>query len=161
VITITLEGDDKVMARFAAMGAQVRQNLGPAMANVASDLEGAVLDNLDGAVLHRRSGRLAGAQQVTVGGDDASLSVAAGFDSADAPYGAIQEFGGTIPAHLIEAKRAFALAFSVAGRLVFAKRVQFPGAVIPARSFLRAALADIAPGAGETVTGAVLQTAQS
>jgi hypothetical protein len=70
-----------------------------------------------------------------------------GFDPAEVPYGAIQEYGGTTRAHLIQAKNAKALAFTVGGGLRFARRVQHPGSRIPERSFLRSALAAIAPQA--------------
>jgi len=71
------------------------------------------------------------------------------------PYGAIQEFGGTTRAHLIAAKQAKALAFSLGGQLVFAKRVNHPGSRIPAHSFLRSALAELAPEALATLRDAV------
>lgn len=99
--------------------------------------------NLDGGKLRAQSGRLAAAQNMQVADDGVRQTVSVGFDPADAPYGAIQEFGGTTRAHLIEAKNAFALSFSFHGQLVFARRVQHPGSVIPAHSFLRDALADL------------------
>ena len=97
------------------------------------DLLARVAEKLGGGVLQRRSGRLAAA--VDGGGGDApnAVSVSVGFDPAQVPYGAIQEFGGTTRAHIIAAKSARALAFTAGDRLVFAKRC-----IIRARSCRRA-----------------------
>ncbi len=128
------------------------------MTGLGTALAARVQDNLGGAVLARRSGRLAAAQETRIeaGGDAVSVSV--GFDPGQVPYGAIQEFGGTTRAHLIAAKNAFALAFTAGDRLVFAKRVNHPGSRIPERSFLRSALTSFSPNAastvGDTVVGA-------
>ncbi|HEY5288433.1 MAG TPA: hypothetical protein VIJ59_00220 [Caulobacteraceae bacterium] len=68
------------------------------------------------------------------------------------PYAAIQEYGGKTPPHVIEAVRARALAFmpqgtfpdeGMGGGLVFAKRVNHPGSLIPERSYARTALASM------------------
>ncbi len=120
--------------RFAAMPGLVQDRLGAAMARLGVALAAEVAANLSGGVLQRRSGRLAAAQEVEIVAGPTGVSVGIGFDPDAVPYGAIQEFGGTTRAHLIEAKRAYALAFNFAGRLVFAKHVQHPGSVIPARA---------------------------
>jgi hypothetical protein len=88
-------------------------------------------------------------------------SVSAGIDTAAAPYAAIQECGGTTRAHVIEAINAAALRFEIGGRTVFAKRVMHPGSVIPARSFLAAALAELAPVARGAMADAVVAEAQA
>ena len=88
--------------------------------------------------------------------DGTRQAVRVGFDPSDAPYGAIQEFGGTTRAHLIAARNAFALGFSLRGRLVFAKRVQHPGAKIPAHSFLRGALAALREEGRDAVGAAMI-----
>ena len=59
-------------------------------------------------------------------------------------YAAIQEFGGRTAAHDIVPDKARALAFVVAGRRVFARIVHHPGSTLPARSYLRSSLADMA-----------------
>jgi len=145
----SLSGADRAGARFESFSARLGQRLRPVAARVGSRLEGRVHEKLGGSVLHRRSGRLDAAQNTVVTAGPGAISVSVGFDPRDVPYGAIQEFGGTTRAHLIAAKRAFALAFSIGGALVFAKRVQHPGSVLPARSFLRAALAE----EGDEATG--------
>ena len=65
------------------------------------------------------------------------------FSSGDIKYAAIQEFGGHTPAHDIVPNKARALAFTVGGRMVFAKVVHHPGSTIPQRSYLRSSLADM------------------
>ena len=58
------------------------------------------------------------------------------------PYAAIHEFGGRTAAHTIRARQAKALHFVLDGKDVFAKSVNHPGSVIPARPFLRPAIED-------------------
>ena len=144
---------------LASFESRARERLGTTMAQLGTALEGRVQDNLGGAVLARRSGRLAAAQETRIVASGDAVSVSVGFDPGQVPYGAIQEFGGTTRAHLIAAKSAFALAFTVGDRLVFAKRVNHPGSRMPERSFLRSALAGFAPDAagtvGDTVIGAL------
>lgn len=145
MIEVTLSGDAALVVRLHSLPARLHDRVLATMQRLGLDLKARIIDNLSGAVLQRRSGRLAAAQQVTVTESGGAITIAAGFDSADVPYGAIQEFGGTTRAHLIEAKNARALAFAVGGRPVFARRVHHPGSKIPERSFLRSALADMAP----------------
>ncbi|HUB94286.1 MAG TPA: hypothetical protein VL993_00125 [Stellaceae bacterium] len=154
MIKLTL--NDRVGPRLAGVDARARERLGTVMAALGDALMGRVQDNLGGAVLARRSGRLAAAQEsrTTAAGD--AISVSVGFDASDVPYGAIHEYGGTTRAHLIAARDAFALAFTVGDRLVFAKYVNHPGSHMPERSFLRSALASVAPDAGGTVTEAMM-----
>lgn len=68
----------------------------------------------------------------------------------DVPYAAIQERGGRTPPHVIEPVNANVLAFMMPARLgfsgggssalVFAKKVNHPGSLIPERSYARLAL---------------------
>jgi hypothetical protein len=91
----------------------------------------------------------------------------------DVPYAAIQEYGGKTPPHVIEAVNGKALAFMMGGplgfssgggvtALVFAKKVNHPGSLIPERSYARLALVQMrAPfenGIRETVSEAVDQS---
>lgn len=144
---VTLSGADAVVARFAALERRLPQRLVAVMDRLGLALASAVADALDGGVLRRRSGRLAAAQTVIVTGTATGAAVAVGFDPAQVPYGAIQEFGGTTRPHVIAAKEGHALAFSLRGQLVFARRVNHPGSVVPAHSFLGAALRALGPQA--------------
>jgi hypothetical protein len=159
MIGLTLR--DMAGPSLAGFEGRARERLGATMAQLGAALEGRVADNLDGAVLARRSGRLAAAQETRIAASGDAVSVSVGFDPGQVPYGAIQEFGGTTRAHLIAAKSAFALAFTVGDRLVFAKRVNHPGSRVPERSFLRSALARFAPDASGTVGGTVVGALRS
>jgi phage gpG-like protein len=66
------------------------------------------------------------------------------FSSGDVKYARIQEYGGRTPAHDIVPSKARALAFLIGGETVFARIVHHPGSTIPARSYLRSSLADMA-----------------
>jgi phage gpG-like protein len=153
MISVTLAGGDQRAARWAGFSERIRQGLERVMQQIGNDLEARVLDTLCGSVLQRRSGRLAAAQLTIVTSGGGAVAVSVGFDPQLVPYGAIQEFGGTTRAHLIEAKRGVALAFTAGDRLALAKRVQHPGSVLPERSFLRSSLAELAgEGSDEVAT---------
>lgn len=150
-ITISAAG---ALGRLAALPPALASRLSAVVATLAQRLYDRVEDNLSGAVLNRHSGRLASSITQQVDG----LSASVGFDPAAVPSGAAQEFGADLRAHLIAARNARALSFVVAGRRVFAKRVWFPGAHMPERSFLRAALADLAPDIGAEIAAAIAET---
>ena len=150
-ITVNVAGGDALVARLAGVPAALEAQLGLAFAGIAQALYARVIDNLSGAVVKRASGRLQAA--ITQGADDSSATV--GLDSDAAPYGAALEFGASIPAQLIAIKNAKALAFVVGGSQVFAKHVMHPAFVLPPHSFLRAALADLAPDILAMLDGAV------
>jgi phage gpG-like protein len=152
MIEVGLTGDDALVQRLRSLPARIHDRLLATMQRLGIDLRERVVANLSGAVLHRRSGRLAAAQRVEITDEDTWIGFKVGFDPATVPYGAIHEYGGTTRAHLIEAKNRKALAFNLGGRLIFAKRVQHPGSKIPERSFLRSALADFAPQALAALT---------
>jgi len=153
MIEIAIEGADALSLRLRDLPDAVSARLTGTMARLAQSLYARVEENLAGAVLQSRSGNLARAIEQNVDGLTASVSV----DGAAAPYAAAQEFGATIPAHLIAAKNARSLAFLVGGRRVFARSVQFPGAQLPARSFLRSALADLAAEAENAIAATVAE----
>lgn len=150
-IAITIAGGDALVAKLAALPDALTAQLGTAFALIADQLYAQVEENLSGAVVNSIGGALQAA--ITEASDESSATV--GLDSDAAPYGAALEFGASIPAQLIEAKNAKALAFVVGGSQVFAKHVMHPAFVLPPHSFLRAALADLAPDALATLEDAV------
>lgn len=152
-ITISAAG---ALGRLNTLPNDLAARLASVVATLAQRLYDRVEDNLSGAVLQRRSGRLASSITQRIDG----LSALVGFDPAVVPYGAAQEFGADLRAHLIAAKNARALSFVVGGRRVFAKRVMSPGAHLPERSFLRSALAELAPDIGAAIAVAVADTVQ-
>ena len=155
MIALKMTGEAAVAARLAGLPDRLNDRLATTLAQLGADLQEAVVDNLSGQILARRSGRLADAQTVSIDASEEGVSATVGFDPETVPYGAIQEFGGTTRAHLIAAKEAKALAFSFGGRLVMAKHVNHPGSVIPAHSFLGSALAALAPAIEVAVEAAV------
>ena len=155
MISVTISAAD-ALGRLHDLPQDLAARLAGIVATLAQRLYDRVEDNLSGAVLQHRSGRLASSIVQQVDG----LSASVGFDPAAVPYGAAQEFGADLRAHLIAVKNARALSFVVAGRRVFAKHVMFPGAHLPERSFLRSALADLAPEIGAAIAAAVADAGQ-
>ena len=157
MIAVEIAGADALVERLQSMPERVAASLASAMAGLGVDLRGLVQDSMAGSGLKSRSGRLA--QSIEVEVDETSVSAA--IDAGSVPYAAIQEYGGTTRAHVIEAINAAALRFALGGRTIFAKRVMHPGSVIPAHSFLATALAELAPVARETIADAVSAGAQA
>lgn len=156
-IALAVNGADAVGAWFAARPSALRARLAPAFAEIATALEAQVLQNLAAVQVKSRSGALAAAIVAT--SDENAASVA--LDAEAAPYGAALEFGASIPAQLIAAKNARALAFQVGGSQVFAQHVMHPAFALPPHPFLRPALAALAPEANDRIAAAVDEALQS
>ena len=134
-------------------------DLADALRDRAAALQQRLLDkvaaNLSGDVLQARSGALKASvvANLAAGADGLTATVA----STGVPYAAIQEYGGTTPAHDIVPVKARALAFACG----FAARVHHPGSVIPARAPLDSALEalrdEIAVGLKDAVCAALGQ----
>lgn len=139
--------------RLATRLLGVMQTLGLALQN-------SVRDNLGGKVLRKRSGRLVAGVDIDVmaTGNDVGVSVGV----AGVPYAAYQEYGfhgtETVRAHLRIIKEAFGR--PIAPRTVAvrssARRVDYP-----AHSYLRSALAAVAPDALAEIGAAVGEEAAS
>jgi phage gpG-like protein len=138
----TIEGLEALAARLEEMPGKLAAALGEEAARLGDELRAAVERNLSGGVLQQRSGRLAGSIDVAVQRDGAAVSATVG---SDVPYAAIHEYGGMIPAREVLPQSARALAFPWQGRARFFKRVELPPVQMPERSFLRSALAAMAP----------------
>ena len=144
MLSIDVTGADETLARLTAAPAAIQAALRAKAADLAERLRRHVVDDkLSGQVLQARSGALRDsiAAEVSAEGDGFTATV---FSTGDVKYAAIQEYGGKTPAHLIVPSKAKALAFTIGGGTVFASRVNHPGSQIPARSYLRSALADMA-----------------
>ena len=155
-ILVNIAGAEALTARFQSRPAALDARLGTAFSGIADALYQRVLGNLAGDAVADRSGKLRDA--VTEASD--ARSAAVGVDSGAAPYAGALEFGASIPAQLIAIKNGKALAFAVGGSQVFAKRVTHPAFVLPPHSFLRRALADLAPEAVATIEDAVAEAMQ-
>jgi phage gpG-like protein len=161
-IAVGIDGGDALVAKLAGLPDALTAQLRTAFGLAADALYAQAIANVSGAVVNARSGRLQAA--ITQASDASSASI--GVDSGVAPYGPALEFGASIPAQLIAAKNAKALtfvvgAFVVGGSQVFAKHVMHPAFVLPPHSFLRSALADLAPDLVAMVGDAVAEALQS
>jgi HK97 gp10 family phage protein len=155
MLNVTLIGDRELIQKLNAMPSKVHAALLRKVTELAFKLESKIkADKLSGQVLNVRTGALRAsiANQVT---ETVTTVTGRAFSSGDVKYAAIHEFGGKIPAREIVATKAQALAFVMGGKQVFAKSVQFPGAIMPERSFMRSSLADMKPEIVEGLTEAV------
>jgi phage gpG-like protein len=160
MIDIEVTGADEVAARLRSFPDRLRSRLAAVLERVGGVLGDRVRDKLGGDVLHMRSGRLAGGLTLAVDTGDGT-SVTLGIDGDAVPYAAYQEFGfhgsETVRAQLRTIKAAFGR--PIAPRQVavrgYTRRVDYP-----AHSFLRSALADIAPDAVAEIAANVGDEAQ-
>ena len=157
MIDVSVTGLDETAARFAALPQTLASRLGQEVERLGGVLRDRIERKLSGEVLQSRSGRLAASIAVTVepSGAGASATVA-----SDAPYAAIQEYGGTIPARTILPQSARALAFPWRGQQRFFKRVSLPAVTLPERSFMRSALAETVPEIYAAIATAAARTVQ-
>jgi phage gpG-like protein len=158
MISASTSGLDAEIGRLGALPQSLAARLAREVDRLAELLRDRVERNLSGQVLQRRSGRLAGSIAVAV--ERSGLGAGATV-SSDAPYAAIHEYGGTIPAREILPKSARALAFPWRGQQRFFKRVALPAATMPERSFMRSALAETAPEIRAALEAAALQAMTS
>ena len=156
-ILIDIAGAETLVAWFQSRPAMLDARLGAAFSGIADALYQRVLGNLAGDAVKDESGKLRDA--VTEASD--ARSAMAGVDRGAVPYASALEFGASIPAQLIEIKNGKALAFAVGGSQVFAKQVMHPAFVLPPHSFLRRALADLAPDAVAMLEDAVVEAMQA
>jgi phage gpG-like protein len=99
-----------------------------------------VRQKLSGEVLQSRTGRLRESIRASVSGLEGRVE-----SDGSVPYARIQDMGGVIKVPEIFPAPAKALAFAYGGRLVFAKHTAAHQVDIPARSYMRASLDEIAP----------------
>ncbi|HWE72493.1 MAG TPA: hypothetical protein VG328_04980 [Stellaceae bacterium] len=150
-ILVNLAGADALVAWFQSRPPALDARLGDAFSGIADALYQRVLANLAGDAVKDNSGKLRDA--LVEASDMRSASI--GVDGGAVPYAGALEFGASIPEQLIAIKNGKALAFIVGGSQVFAKQVTHPAFVLPPHSFLRSALADLAPDALAMVDDAV------
>jgi phage gpG-like protein len=137
---IQLDGLDETSTRLDAYPAALAAALGDKASELAATLADTVKsDKLAGAVLYARSGALHDSIVAIVSAGDDGVLASVG-SAGDLKYAAIQEYGGKTSAHEILPIKAQALAFVLGGAPHFARKVEHPGSVIPARSYLRSSL---------------------
>lgn len=138
-----LQGQTAVSAEFDKLSNKEHAALLRVITKLGLELQNQVVDvNLGGAVLNRRTGNLARAQNLKINDTPTEISANVGFNRATAPYGFYHEYG--VPHEwVITAVRAKALRFQVGSGVLFRKSVTHPA--LPERSFLRSALTWIQP----------------
>jgi phage gpG-like protein len=157
MLSIQIVGNEAVQRRFADMPAAVRKALKAKITILTLKLEAHVKnDKLSGQVLKVQTGALRRSitSEVIDTGNNITGKV---YSSGDVKYAAIHEFGGKTAAHEILPDKAKALHFIMGGKEIFAKRVNHPGSVIPMRSYLRSALADMREEIAQELEQAVRQ----
>lgn len=148
MLNIQLQGDQQLVEKFGHAGEGAKRELAKTITTLVLKLESKIKnEKLSGQVLHVVSGDLRRSIHSVLPVEVGATSVTGRVgQSGDVKYGAIHEFGGKTQAHVIEAKGK-ALAFQWKGDQVFFKKVNHPGSVMPERSYMRSALAEMAPEA--------------
>jgi phage gpG-like protein len=152
MISATLTNADAVADRLAALAPKAEAALGAAAFDLANRLLDRVERNLSGDVLKARSGALRASLAASV---DPSSRITATV-SADTPYAAFQEYGFTgnenVRSYLRRQSQAFGRAIRPISAAVRAHDRQVD---YPAHSYLRSALAELAPDIRATLAAAV------
>jgi phage gpG-like protein len=151
--------DDSCSAALAAMPERIRDALLAKSNTLAAALQQKIQQKLAGEALQTRSGALAASIVASIAEEPQGVAVR--IASTDVKYAAIHEFGGAIPPHQIVPDKAKALAFVIGGKQIFAARVQIPAVTMPARSYMRASLGEMAEAIREGLGEAVDETMQS
>lgn len=157
-LRLRIEAGPEVMAALAARKEAVAVAVKRALSDSVNLVHRKITLNLTGAVLRVQTGRLRQSMQTFIAVDGLSATVGTNVE-----YARIHEFGGTTRPHEIR-PRGIALAWPMAfigfgaakmtksgrlakrqpkgARIQFAKVVHHPGAVVPARPYMRPALED-------------------
>ncbi len=140
---LEVQGLEETKTRFDAYPAALQAALRAKGSELAAALADRVKnDKLSGAVLNIRSGALRDSITASVTADADGVFASVGSEG-DVKYAAIQEYGGKTSAHEILPSKGDVLAFVAGDGQHFARRVEHPGSLIPERSYLRSALADM------------------
>lgn len=157
MFNITMRGDANLLAKLDSLPTAVRAALEAKVIVLANDLRNHIqADKLQGQVLQQRTGALSASITAEAPISTGTSVKGRVYSAGDVKYAAIHEFGGLIPAHDVVPKAAQALRFEVDGQVVFAARAHIPEVRMPERSFMRSALADLAPEIEAGLKGAVI-----
>jgi phage gpG-like protein len=160
MLQLSLEGQAQLAERLSAMPDRLRAALAEKVDALAQSLFAQVVDvNLSGGVLRAQSGALRDSIRIQTSQQDGSVGADI-FSDGDAPYAAIQEYGGKTAAHEILPDKARVLAFALNGSRVFARRIQHPGSQIPERSYLRSALEEQGDDIAQVLTNVVMRLSE-
>jgi phage gpG-like protein len=159
---LTVQVDDsRVRVRLEQMPEKIHQKLRNAVDKLTILLQNYVRNQkLAGQVLKFHTHHLQQSIQREVTDTPTAVTGTVFQNSSLAPYGAIHEFGGVVPAHEIIAQKAQALAFIWQGKQVFFKKVFIPDVTMPERSFMRSSLTDNKDRIVQELTAAVKEGAK-
>ena len=161
MFSLEIEGFQSLDDRIDGLPTVVQAALQAKAQALASALTAHIVaDKLSGQVLAVRSGLLRSSisSTVDVDGDQVRARV---FVAPGVKYAAIQEFGGRTAPHDITPDKARALSFLVGGARLFATIVHHPGSALPARSYLRSSLSDMAGEIAGSLKAVALETARA
>jgi hypothetical protein len=150
--------DRALLERLSTLPDRADSALTRAAESLTDRLLGLASGNLSGSVLKARTGTLRASLRATV----ATGGAIAASVTASAPYAAFQEYGFSgvenVRASARRQSRAFGRAISpvVVAVRAHQRRVDYPG-----RSYLRSALAALAPEIGQAIRAAVAQAVES
>jgi phage gpG-like protein len=151
VITIQMVGNRELAARLDAMPGRLHDGLARAVVRLGLALQKKIQDEkLSGQVLKVRTGSLRSSINTEVTNTATRIEASVG---ANVKYAAVHEYGVDHPWTIWAKGRA--LRFELGGRVLFRKSVRHPP--LPERSFLRSALADMAPAIDAGLREAVEQ----
>lgn len=159
MIRPSLDGADSVRAKLAAIPDEAETALLRAAQDLADDIRAVADRNLSGGVLQSRTGALRDSLASMATGSGAGIGATV---TASTPYAAFQEFGFSGTESVREFFRRQTMVF---GRAVLPievkvrthdRRVDYPG-----RSYLRAALAEVAPSIRGALLDAVAEVLRS
>lgn len=151
MFSITYTDRRQLTAQFEKMPEKLHDALLRSMTGLADDLKAHIAsDKLNGQVLKRITGRLAGSIQRRI--EDSPNKITATVYSNDTakPYNAVHEYGLMIPERIAKGK---AMRFMVGGEVVFAKRCR--AFKMPERSYMRSGLDDFKPKIIQTLEATV------
>jgi phage gpG-like protein len=143
MLSLALAGVGETSAKLDGYPAALQAALSAKAGELAAALADLVKnDKLAGSVLNMRTGALSDSITASVAAEAGGVRASVGSEG-DVKYAAIQEYGGKTGAHEIVPAKGDVLAFVVGEGQHFARKVEHPGSLIPERSYLRSALADM------------------
>lgn len=157
MLSVEIEGDEELVARFAAMPEAIRAALALKFAALARKLDDKIKnEKLDGQVLFSRSGGLR--DSISVSLDESGAS----FSTSGVKYAAAQEYGfsggESVAAHSRTVKQAFGRA--IAPKTIFVEAFSRQMR-LPQRSYMRSALDDMRDEIAQALREAVEEGLQS
>lgn len=155
---IKISGYDQLIRNLDQMPVMVRVLLREKFEALAEDMQVELEDDIYRKMQGEEStGQLAESVQSYVQESGGQIQLVVGFDGT-VNYARIQDKGGRTPPHMIYPNKGRVLAFmGNAGKMAFATRVFHPGAVIPAKNYLKDLRAKFAKRIASETKKAIVQ----